>query len=420
MSSGGVLTLSLSGRFLVNVEALNMVESVGNVTKHRRAPIVTYSEGKYNVVYVPVVSGEAIAYHYQRLLTQIAESMGLKVTDLDKQGYYLKYSDDDIIKNWYPEIDKKVIDSKNPCDIEKAFIEASVVADVGGFLYMKKGEGDKKRSKESESKADKDETPPLSESKADKDETPPLIKRTSRIRFSYLVPSLDAVASGAAVLYPQLHVRYAPLPLQRVQALYYVESGSALYTLSSILVASDIAKLEYCAEEKSSKEKSSRPEKKLQSSPPSEQNEPQKSLPPEEKIKRVKAALRALVALIDGLSFGAKRSRYLPIYETKSLIISVFKGPIEFTVSPATDKSYIEKTLKRVEILKELCSQIKEELCTAKMFIYSNEGIKIPEVKGVEVNTYESSTEALWEAAHYVIALLNKQSQETSEATPKK
>ncbi|MEM1852036.1 MAG: hypothetical protein QXK14_05870, partial [Acidilobaceae archaeon] len=115
MSSGGVLTLSLSGRFLVNVEALNMVESVGNVTKHRRAPIVTYSEGKYNVVYVPVVSGEAIAYHYQRLLTQIAESMGLKVTGLDKQGYYLKYSDDDIIKNWYPEIDKKVIDSKNPC-----------------------------------------------------------------------------------------------------------------------------------------------------------------------------------------------------------------------------------------------------------------------------------------------------------------
>ncbi|MEM4800688.1 MAG: DevR family CRISPR-associated autoregulator, partial [Acidilobaceae archaeon] len=391
MSSGGVLTLSLSGRFLVNVEALNMVESVGNVTKHRRAPIVTYSEGKYNVVYVPVVSGEAIAYHYQRLLTQIAESMGLKVTGLDKQGYYLKYSDDDIIKNWYPENVKKVIDSKNPCDIEKAFIEASVVADVGGFLYMKKGEGDKKRSKESESKADKDETPPL-------------IKRTSRIRFSYLVPSLDAVASGAAVLYPQLHVRYAPLPLQRVQALYYVESGSALYTLSSILVASDIAKLEYCAEEKSSKEKSSRPEKKLQSSPPSEQNEPQKSLPPEEKIKRVEAALKALVALIDGLSFGAKRSRYLPIYETKSLIISVFKGPIEFTVSPATDKSYIEKTLKRVEILKELCSQIKEELCTAKMFIYSNEGIKIPEVKGVEVNTYESSTEALWEAAHYVIA----------------
>ncbi|MEM1935097.1 MAG: DevR family CRISPR-associated autoregulator, partial [Acidilobaceae archaeon] len=338
MSSGGVLTLSLSGRFLVNVEALNMVESVGNVTKHRRAPIVTYSEGKYNVVYVPAVSGEAIAYHYQRLLTQIAESMDLKVTDLDKQGYYLKYSDDDIIKNWYPEIDKKVIDSKNPCDIEKAFIEASVVADVGGFLYMKKGEGDKKRSKESESKADKDETE--SESKADKDETPPLIKRTSRIRFSYLVPSLDAVASGAAVLYPQLHVRYAPLPLQRVQALYYVESGSALYTLSSILVASDIAKLEYCAEEK--------------------------SLRPEEKIKRVKAALRALVALIDGLSFGAKRSRYLPIYETKSLIISVFKGPIEFTVSPATDKSYIEKTLKRVEILKKLCSQIKEELCTAK------------------------------------------------------
>ncbi|MEM2502304.1 MAG: type I-A CRISPR-associated protein Cas7/Csa2 [Acidilobaceae archaeon] len=338
MSLGDAITLSLSGRFLVNVEALNMVESVGNVTRHRRAPIAMHSDGKYAVVYVPVASGESIAYHYQKLLANIAKSMDLNVTDLDIQGYYLKFSDNEIIKSWYKEV-ADVINVEDPCSIERRLVKASVVADVGGFLYTNKS-----------------------------------VKRTSRVRFSYLVPSLDAVTSGVAVSYPQFHVRYAPPQASEKQALYYVESSSALYTLSSVLVASDIARLEYCSGE---------------------------SELVNEKIKRVDAALRALVALIDGLSFGAKRSRYLPIWDVRSLIVSVSKGPIEFTVSPASDKSYIKKTLSRVKVVKEKLG------LTIKTFIYDGEGVEIPKIQGVEVETCETHTEALAKASSYVIGLLS-------------
>jgi len=37
------INVSLTLRVLVNNEALNMAESVGNVTRHRRAPIVIAS-----------------------------------------------------------------------------------------------------------------------------------------------------------------------------------------------------------------------------------------------------------------------------------------------------------------------------------------------------------------------------------------
>jgi CRISPR-associated protein Csa2 len=38
------LFVSIAARFLANIEALNAVESVGNVTKHRRAPVVVFDE----------------------------------------------------------------------------------------------------------------------------------------------------------------------------------------------------------------------------------------------------------------------------------------------------------------------------------------------------------------------------------------
>lgn len=44
-------------RFLVNVESLNGVESVGNLTRHRTAPVVLRSSSGYVVRYVPTVSG---------------------------------------------------------------------------------------------------------------------------------------------------------------------------------------------------------------------------------------------------------------------------------------------------------------------------------------------------------------------------
>lgn len=357
MPSKSIVTLSLSGRFLINVEALNMVESTGNVVRHRRAPIVVHSGERYAVVYVPVASGETIAYHYQRLLTSIAESMGLSVTDMDRQGYYLKFSSNDIIQYWYKEV-ANVVNYNDPCDIEAELVNASVVADVGGFLYTDK-----------------------------------LIKRTSRIRFSYLVPSFDAVISGAAVSYPQFHVRYAPPQAPSGhQSIYYVESSSALYTLSSVLVLSDIGKLEYCSEIKSESA-----HKKLR-----ERTKEVIDKIENERVLRANAALRALIALIDGLSFGAKKSRYLPVWDVKSLVISVSYGPVEFTVSPASDKSYIKKTLPRAKMAQEKLG------LKIKTFIYDGEGIGIPKIDGVEVEIYETHTDVLEKASSYAIELLQE------------
>ena len=71
--------LSISARLLVNVEALNMVESVGNVVRHRRAPIIVPSQDKneYVLVYTPVISGENLANAYQRWLAQLAKQESL-------------------------------------------------------------------------------------------------------------------------------------------------------------------------------------------------------------------------------------------------------------------------------------------------------------------------------------------------------
>ncbi|MEZ0346151.1 MAG: type I-A CRISPR-associated protein Cas7/Csa2 [Infirmifilum sp.] len=343
------VVLSLSARVLVNVEALNMAETVGDVSRHRRAPVVVYGNGRYSVVYVPTVSGESLAHHYQRLLASIAERDGLPVTDMDAKGFFLKYASNNIIGKYYmqdlakhcPDLperlkpedesggkkgkrgksDAEKASAITPCEMEAVLVKASTVADVAGFLY-----------------------------------TDMLIKRTSRVRFSYMVPAIDAAKQGAVASYPQLHVRYSPEAAKGEQAMYYVESGSALYTLSTVLVASDIAELEYCSQyDQQLAGCWSRCKQELAN----------------EKPKRVKAALKALLALIDGMVFGAKRSRYLPVWEVKSLIVAVSKGPVEFVVSPAITTSYAESTARRARVIGQaLGTQIK-------LYMYDGEGLPI-------------------------------------------
>jgi len=56
---------SFGFRFRVNVEAMNMVESVGNYSRHRVAPIIRrfIEDGnvRYEVQFLPVVSGQSLA-----------------------------------------------------------------------------------------------------------------------------------------------------------------------------------------------------------------------------------------------------------------------------------------------------------------------------------------------------------------------
>ncbi len=346
-----IVTLSLSVRVAVNAEALNMAEAVGNYTRHRKAPVVIASEGGYSVVYVPAVSGESLAHAYQQLLAQIAKQRNLPVTKLDEMGYFLKFTSDRIM-SWYEE-DLKRVDSKyaeilskgDVKEIERLLVKASVVADVGGLLYTEKQ-----------------------------------VKRTSAIRFSYMLPALDAIERGGVALTPQLHTRYVHPEMPReMQMLFYLESGSALYTFTAELVASDISRLFYS--------KGDDPELKKQ------------------RPERVKAAVDALIALVDGMLFGAKRSRYNPVWDVKSLVVALSKGPVEFIVSPGMTRDYIKKTYERAV---NVTKAIQEE--TINIYAYNGENLEEPQlVQGVKNVTYEkaaSHTEALVRARDKLVKII--------------
>lgn len=347
-----IISLSTSLRVLVNTEAINMAESVGNYTRHRKAPIVVASSSGYSVIYAPAASGEALAHAYQLLLAQIAKERKLPVTRLDEQGYFLKFSSTDLIVNWYPELAGfaksslgEWVKKADLSEVEKAILKASVVADVGGFLLTDKQ-----------------------------------LKRTSAIKFSYMIPTLDAIEGGGASLTPQLHVRYAPPQAPREQALFYVESGSAMYTLSTELVASDISRLLYSSEQDEQLVK--------------------------ERLERVNAAVDALIALVDGVLFGAKRSRYMPLWNVKSMVVALSKGPVEFITSPGITRNYIKETYERAV---SLTKAIPEE--TINLYVYDGEGLEEPavkqEAKNVAYRKVSSHTEALVEAKSKLISILS-------------
>ncbi|MEM1718256.1 MAG: type I-A CRISPR-associated protein Cas7/Csa2, partial [Thermosphaera sp.] len=54
--------LSIGVRFIANIEALNMAETIGNLSKHRKAPIIVPTREGYRVLYVPAISGESFAH----------------------------------------------------------------------------------------------------------------------------------------------------------------------------------------------------------------------------------------------------------------------------------------------------------------------------------------------------------------------
>jgi len=288
--------LTLSMRVLVDVESLNMAESVGNVTKHRKAPVVVEADGGYRLVYVPAVSGMTLSHHYQRILARVASDMGLPVTKMSLLGYFPKFADDKVIDKYYPEV-RGLAKKGKPCESERAIVEKCVVADVGGFLY-----------------------------------TDGLVKRESRFKFSYLVPAMDAVRRGAVGVLPQIHVRYTPEAKEGEQALIYVENGSALYTGSFELDASRIARLEVC---EALREKTV-------------------DLGAEARRERFEAAVKALAYMLGNAAFGAKRSRSLPIVRVESLVAVASKGYAPFLPSPGHDTGYLAETLERAEALKSV------------------------------------------------------------------
>ena len=214
MSGQRVVWLSLSWRAKVNVEALNMAESVGYYVKHRRAPIAVYDKarGQFVLKYVPAVSGECVGHGYQVWLASEAEKEGLNVCDLCRKSEFVKHgarvtlTDEGIVK------DPSEINSPEKAHwLEKTLIAKCVVEDIGGFLVPTK--------------------------------VP--VKRTSRFFVGYMIPAISDIQ--AATLEPQFHVRHAPSLVGREeempesgQAMYYVETGTAIYTGSFALDLSGI------------------------------------------------------------------------------------------------------------------------------------------------------------------------------------
>jgi len=297
--------ISIGARVEVNVEALNAVETVGNVTKHRRAPIVVPLEGGYRLVYVPAVSGESIANAYQRNLVNAAklvyEKDGLKapLTPWDERYEFVKFMDKQHLTGKLLEIvaSKEEDLALKKHMFEKEAIVESIVADVGGFLYAE-------------------------------EEMP--VKRTSRLQVGYMVPVFDALENVA--IEAQFHARHVPSETgargkKPAQMIYYVEVASAVYGLTVNLDTSSVGKTSLVKVED--------------------------AVDADERKRRVKAALLALAGLFAGEGFGAKLSRFLPIKRVVSMVATL-SDPIAFVVSPPQIPEYIVDTCNRVSSVKKI------------------------------------------------------------------
>jgi CRISPR-associated protein Csa2 len=289
--------LSVSVRLLANIEALNMVESVGNVARHRRAPIIAPMENGYVLTYVPVVSGECLGHSYQYWLAKIAEQRGIPVCANCMQSFFVKHSDINIFGSlpWEQDLLNKIKSEKiQPAEIEKIIVKNCVVEDIGGFLLP--------------------------------EEIP--AKRTSKFQVSFMVPAYEQLKAVAAEA--QFHVRYAPEP--KLHRIFYTESGSALYTFRFDLDVNEIGCITGQKRES--------------------------VLTPDERRQRIALAIDAIAHMLENRIFGARLSRYTPISEIRSLLVLVSR-PLPFTASAGHEPSFIDDSEKRADAFLTLFNEEK-------------------------------------------------------------
>jgi len=281
--------MSIRGRVLINVEALNMTESVGNYVKHRRVPVMIREKEDYTVYLVPAISGESIAHGYQEVLGQIGVAYNINVCNLCKQGIFLKSTNSQVYKGAFGRAPPS-----DAFELEKSIIEGCLVEDVGGFLYAEKLN----------------------------------VKRTSNFYSGYMIPVKEAL--GNTVIEPQLHSRYAlgtPFVKReereaRGQMIYYVELSSSTYTFSFDLDTKYIGKTTF-------------------------QYGKVGKLVVNDREARLNATLEALKKFLIELLFGAKKTRFLPVIEWESLVIGVSNDV--WTVPSPSSVNYIEKAKKKLK-----------------------------------------------------------------------
>ncbi|ABW02346.1 DevR family CRISPR-associated autoregulator [Caldivirga maquilingensis] len=363
--------VSMGFRFRVQAEAMNMVESWGNYTRHRIIPVIKRVRTKngvikYKVQYAPAVSGQSINYAFMKVLTNLAIERNLPVCDECKRyeliGGFPKR----------PEIEdneeKKLInESFGYLKVEGKRVLECVVEDITGFMAVTETErGGKRRTK-------KEKNP---EKETDRTEKGAGVKRTAKVWFSYLLPDPNSDFSVG----PQFHVRFNRENPDE-QAVIQVESGSAIYTLYTFIDVDGIgAYYERANDRYVLKYVNNRRE-------------------------RIKLVFDALMLTLSGL-LGAKQSRYLSIRESLSGIAVVSKVP--FMVSPVVfGYDYVQDTVDRAKIISKVIVETStgtgsqqdasSESTTSviKIFYYDREGIHPKESKPEkkESETYKEPIE---------------------------
>jgi len=289
----GDIFLSIRGRVILNVEALNMTESVGNYVKHRRVPVIVPTESGFITYFAPAISGESIAHGFQEVLAQEAMKANLPVCNLCKKGIFLKSTNEKVLNEAF-----KGKDLSKEKDLEKFIVENCVVEDIGGFLYAEEEN----------------------------------IKRTSNFYTGYMIPTKEALSNS--VIEPQLHSRYAlgtPFVKKEEgqkkgegQMIYYVELSSACYTFSFDFDSKYVSKLTFSYEKAGSD-----------------------VLNPEDRVKRIELALESIKKFLTESLFGAKKTRFTPISSWESIALAV-SDDVWTVPSPFVAK-YIENTAKKMK-----------------------------------------------------------------------
>jgi len=309
----GMVFVSFGFRFRVNVEAMNMVESVGNYARHRTAPIIRRiiedSKVRYEVQFLPIVSGQSIANAYTRALVDIAVRKNLPVCEMCRNYNVL---------NGFPKRPNMLGDSDS---VDKRVGEC-VVEDVTGFMATEEKKEEEKEKKKGRA-----------------------IRRTSRIQFSHLIPDADSAKHVPPM--PQFHVRYGEVRYgeeKQEQTIFNIESASAIYTLVVNIDVDGIGK--------------------------------GITTTTNDRDARVEAVLDALMLMFNGGYIGAKKSRYFPQMELLGAIATV-SDPYAFIVSPPKAKLnndgtllpwYLEDTLRRALEFKNVFNDI-----SLRVFYIDNE-----------------------------------------------
>jgi CRISPR-associated protein Csa2 len=299
--------LSMSVRVLANVEALNAVESLGNIIRHRKATIViprsVGTSRRLELVSVPVISGEALRHGYQCTLANLASVSGKPVCTFCSTCEFVKHGVRPLIERFEPQLYNAISAKSTLAEKERVIMENCVVEDVGGFLI------------------------PLE----------PPVRRTSRLYISYMIPSLADLKFSSEV---QFHTRGAPQANnlvdlmrkekervreeERPQSIYYVESSSAVYTFSATLDLSGISVTSNCDKSDGGKLVC----EKLDSG---------------ERLERARLAILALAELVKGGVFGGKQSSYRPHWIPLSVVVSISR-PLRFMTAPAHKHEYVRET----------------------------------------------------------------------------